>query len=70
MTWTPEEIATLRAAVASGILTVSYAGPPARQITYQSLAEMAALLGRMEASSSTGGPTYRRVQHSKGFRGC
>jgi hypothetical protein len=48
-TWTQLEIDTLKAAVASGILTVVYDGPPRRQITYQSLAEMRSLLAEMQA---------------------
>jgi hypothetical protein len=48
--WTQADIDTLKAAVASGILTVSYAGPPARMITYQSLAAMRALLAEMVQS--------------------
>lgn len=52
--WTQADIDTLKAAVASGILTVSYAGPPARMITYQSLASMRALLAEMVAQVGTG----------------
>lgn len=65
MEWTDAEIATLRAAVASGILTVSFAGPPARTITYQSLAEMRDLLASM--TSSSGGTPYRLAATRKGL---
>lgn len=66
MAWTQADIDKLKAAIASGILSVSYAGPPARSITYQSLAEMRKLLAEMERSVS-GSTTYRRVAFSKGF---
>lgn len=71
--WTDEEIAQLRAAIASGVLTVSYSGPPSRTITYQSLDQMRALLADMVSSTAAaaGRPTYRRAAVSKGFRsGC
>ncbi|HET7500645.1 MAG TPA: hypothetical protein VFK02_06560, partial [Kofleriaceae bacterium] len=53
-------------AVAAGVLTVSYAGPPARSITYQSLAEMRSLLAEMVRAVNPR-PTFRRVAFSKGF---
>ena len=70
-TWTQEEYDALRAAVASGVLTVKYAGPPAREITYQSLSDMRALLAEMAASiaDQNGGATrFRRAAFRKGFR--
>lgn len=69
-TWTEEEIAALKAAIASGVLSVSYAGPPSRTITYQSLKEMRDLLASMEASAAAaaGGVPYRRARVSRGFR--
>lgn len=68
-TWTQTEIDALRAAVASGVLTVRYEGPPARMITYQSLAEMRALLTSMvqNGPSGSGGPTSRLAAVSKGL---
>lgn len=66
MEWTDDEIATLRKAVASGVLTVVYDGPPRRMITYQSLAEMRDLLASMTSSSSTGTP-YRLAATRKGL---
>ena len=46
----------LKAAAASGILTVRYDGPPSRQITYQSLRDMQRQITLMEqeVTSSTG----------------
>lgn len=49
-TYTQTQIDELSAAIATGILTVSYSGPPARTITYQSIAAMQAQLARMVAS--------------------
>lgn len=64
--WTQADIDTLKAAIASGVLSVSYAGPPARSITYQSLAEMRSLLASMIASTSNGTP-YRLAATRKGL---
>ena len=66
MAWTQADIDTLKAAVVQGILTVTYAGPPARSITYQSLADMRALLAEMTASVSES-PRYRLAATSKGL---
>lgn len=60
----------LRAAVASGVLTVHYSGPPARTVTYHSLAEMRALLAEMAASVEVAAGTrqsYRLAAVAKGF---
>lgn len=66
--WTQADIDKLRDAIASGVLSVSYAGPPARTITYQSLDAMRALLAEMvrQVNGSTA-TSFRRVSHSKGF---
>lgn len=64
--WTQTDIEKLKVAVASGILTVRYDGPPGRTITYQSLAEMRALLAEMQRQVK-GAPTYRLAQTRKGF---
>lgn len=48
-TWTQTEINELKKAIASGVLTVTYSGPPSRSVTYQSLAEMRKLLADMQA---------------------
>ena len=65
--WTQADIDTLKAAIAKGVLSVSYAGPPARSITYQSLAEMRSLLADMVRSVNGGGAKFRRVAFKKGF---
>lgn len=65
--WTQEDIDSLKSAIAGGVLTVRYDGPPARSITYQNLSDMRSLLASMVASVSTA----RRVtlaKHSKGLR--
>lgn len=64
--WTADDIAKLKDAIASGITTVSYAGPPARTITYQSLPEMRKLLAEMTGQVN-GRVRYRRVAFKKGF---
>lgn len=67
--WTEDDVATLRAAVASGVLTVSFAGPPARTITYQSLEAMRSLLADMRRDvAGSSAITHRQATFSKGFR--
>ncbi len=68
--WTDADIIALKTAVASGILTVSYDGPPKRLQTYQSLSEMRALLAEMVAQVGDAAGTrkhYRLATHRKGF---
>ena len=64
--WTPADIAKLKAAVASGALTVKYSGPPSREITYQSLDAMRAVLAEMRREVN-GSPTYRLGATRKGL---
>jgi hypothetical protein len=64
--WTQAEIDALKAAIASGVLTVSFDGPPRRTVQYHSLAEMRSLLSEMTRSVE-GRANYRRVSWSKGF---
>lgn len=73
MAWTPDEVAQVRAAVlalAAGTRTVSvsYAGPPARSVSYgtANLGELRALLADMERSQG-GNPTYRLASTRKGL---
>ena len=54
-TWTQADVDTLKAAVATGVLSVRYDGPPARQITYQSLKEMRDLLSEMVSGVAAAG---------------
>lgn len=64
--WTQADIDKLKAAVSEGVLTVSYAGPPQRMITYQSLDAMRSLLAEM-VHQVKATPSYRRASFSKGF---
>ena len=64
--WTTADIESLKTAVASGILTVRYDGPPGRTITYQSLSEMRSLLAEMQRETKSA-PAYRLAQTRKGF---
>lgn len=64
--WTQSDIDKLKAAVASGVLSVSYDGPPKRQVTYQSLRDMRDLLAEMRREVN-GGDTFRLAATSKGF---
>jgi hypothetical protein len=65
-TWTQADVDTLKTAIASGVLSVRYDGPPARSITYQNLTEMRSLLAEMTRQVQ-GTTSYRRVQTTKGF---
>lgn len=64
--WTQIDIDELKVAIKSGVLSVSYSGPPSRTVTYQSLAEMRSLLASMIRDVG-GNASYRRVQWRKGF---
>ncbi len=68
--WVQADVDALKAAIASGVLTVSYSGPPSRTITYHSLAAMRALLADMvrEVADAAGTRTgYRVAAHRKGY---
>lgn len=69
-TWTQAEIDSLRAAIATGVLSVTYDGPPRRTVTYQNLSEMRDLLSEMlgQVAEEAGTRTrYRFGATSKGF---
>ncbi len=69
-TWTQTDVDNLKAAVATGVLTVTYDGPPRRSITYQTLAEMRSLLAEMTAAVASAAGTrtsYRLVATRKGL---
>jgi hypothetical protein len=68
--WTQADIDTLKAAIAGGVLSVTYNGPPSRTVTYQSLAEMRKLLGEMVADVQGAAGTrkaFRLAQTRKGL---
>jgi hypothetical protein len=67
--WTQADIDALKAAVATGVLSVRYDGPPGRTITYQSITEMRSLLSEMisNVADASGKRTgYRFAAHRKG----
>lgn len=64
--WTQADIDKLKKAIASGVLSVSYAGPPQRSVTYQSLEAMRSLLAEM-VGQVNGRTAYTRASFSKGF---
>lgn len=65
-TWTQADIDSLKKAIASGVLMVNFAGPPQREVQYQSTGAMRALLAEM-ISQVNGAPRYTRVSFNKGF---
>jgi len=56
--WTQADVDALSAAIATGVLTVKYEGPPAREQTFQSIDAMRRLLAEM----------VRQVQQPTAFR--
>lgn len=77
VTWTQEDADKIRAAIlalATGerVVTVEYAGPPARAITYQQLDldKLRGLLSDAEGAlnTSSGRTTFKRIATRKGFR--
>lgn len=75
MPWNQADADAVRAAItklATGtrVVTVLYAGPPERTVTYQmvQLPELRALLAEMERTAS-GAPTYRLGATRKGLGG-
>lgn len=59
MAYTQAQLLELEAAIASGILTVRYEGPPAREQTYQSLEAMENLRARMIRELNPSRPGFR-----------
>lgn len=67
--WTQADIDRLKHALGSGVLTVTYAGPPERSITYQSLDAMRRLLAEMVRDVSTTDAPYRLGATRSGLGG-
>lgn len=65
--WTEADITTLSAAIAEGTKRVRYAGPPEREVEYQSLAEMRRLRAEM-IREVDGTVTHRYAYFRRGFR--
>ena len=59
---TQEQLDTLQAAIYSGVLRVVYEGPPRREITYQSLDQMRAVLAEgVAAQAAASGKSQSRL---------
>ncbi len=67
-TWTEADIAALEKVAASGLLTVSYGGPPARSETFQSLDAIRKQIAIMKIAVRGAPPTHRFAAFNKGFR--
>ena len=68
-TWTQADIDTLKAAIVGGVKKVIYDGPPKREVEYQSLSEMRALLADMVSQvNGSASPSRRLSKTKKGFR--
>jgi hypothetical protein len=65
--WTQADIDELKAAIRSGVLTVTYAGPPATAVTYQSLAAMRELMAEMRREVEEA-PTRTFARVDRGYR--
>lgn len=68
--WTQADIDALKEAVKSGVMQVTYSGPPSRTVVYQSLKSMRDLLASMVASVGAANgtrSTYRKMGSRKGF---
>lgn len=64
--WTEADLAAISASIREGVKRVRYAGPPEREVEYQSLAEMRRLRAEMVASICNT-PTHRYAVFRKGF---
>lgn len=66
MAWTSADITTLKAAIASGVLSVEFKD---RKVTYQSTEQMRAVLGAMqqEVDAAAGKKPYTLANTRKGF---
>lgn len=65
--WVQADIDALKTAISGGVKRVVYDGPPKREVEYQDLKEMRALLAEM-CSEVSGSTAYRRVKTKRGFR--
>lgn len=67
--WTQTDIDTLKAAIASGVLSVTYDGPPRRSVTYQSISQMLQVLGlaAQAIDVQNGGTAYRFGSYKSGL---
>lgn len=69
MAWTESDVLKLEAAIASGVQTVTFDGPPRRSVTYQTTSEMVKALALMRASiaQAAGKSSVGFASTKKGF---
>lgn len=67
MAWTQTDIETLEKAIASGTLSVTFSGPPARSITYQNIDAMFKILAVMKQQVNGGATAFRLGATRKGL---
>ena len=60
--WTQADIDSVKAALSSGVLSVSYAGPPARSVMYQSTGQLMSLLAAMVDDVNTAAGTRTKYR--------
>jgi hypothetical protein len=65
--WTAADLAAVKAAIRDGVKRVRYAGPPEREVEYQSLDALRKLKAEM-IRALTDAPSHRYATFSKGFR--
>jgi len=67
MAWDQAAVDTLKSAIASGVLSVHFDGPPSRSVTYQSIEQMLQALSLMQKEvQGDSAVTYRLAATSKG----
>jgi hypothetical protein len=71
MAWTQADVDKLESAIASGVQTVTYDGPPRRSITYQTTGDMlrarALMVDEVARTSPSRKSSIRRLATRKGF---
>lgn len=68
--WTQADVTAMKTAIASGVLSVRYSGPPERSVQYQDLNAMRVMLAQMVADvNATSGANkgYRLAATRKGL---
>ncbi len=69
MAWTQSDVDALHSAIASGVLSVRYAGPPMREVVYQSIDAMlkALAIAQQAVNRAAGAKGFSLASHSKGL---
>lgn len=68
--WTQAEIEELERAIAAGVQSVTFSGPPSRTVTYQSAKDMRETLAQMRSELATAEQRRVSVRYAslrKGF---